>query len=186
MTSIKELAHQFIDPLPVRGKPCDAVAPETVHGVREEEAFEKRESDDGLVDVELEMTLRSGERERRLVAENPRADHRQRLGLGRIDLARHDRGTRFVFRQDQFADAAAGTARGKPYIVRDLEEVCGDGTQRAVREEQSVMRSEGLEFVGAETNGSAVMAAIFAAKASAKPRLALSPVPTAVPPWASR
>jgi hypothetical protein len=74
----------------------------------EGEAFEKRKCDDRHIDVELEMALRTGERDRRLVAENPRGDHGQRLGLGRIDLARHDRGTRFVFRQDQFADAAAG------------------------------------------------------------------------------
>jgi hypothetical protein len=39
---------------------------------------------------------------------------------------------------------------------------------------------------GAETKGSAVMAAIRAAKARSKSRFALSPVPTAVPPWASR
>ena len=43
--------HQFVDPLPVRGKPFDAMAPETVHGVREEgEAFENRECDDGLIE----------------------------------------------------------------------------------------------------------------------------------------
>jgi hypothetical protein len=54
------LPHQFIDPLPLRGKPLDAVAPETVHGVGEEdEAFEERGCDDVPIDVELEMTLRS-------------------------------------------------------------------------------------------------------------------------------
>src|ERR1700730_4588097 len=58
VTSIKP--HQFVDPLPERGKPFDAMAPETVHGVREEgEAFEKRECDDRLMEVELEMILRS-------------------------------------------------------------------------------------------------------------------------------
>jgi hypothetical protein len=36
------------------------MAPETVHGFGEEdEAFEERECDDGPIDVELEMTLRS-------------------------------------------------------------------------------------------------------------------------------
>jgi hypothetical protein len=54
------LPHQFVDPLPLRGKPFDAMAPETVHGVGEEdEAFEERGCDDGPMDVELEMTLRS-------------------------------------------------------------------------------------------------------------------------------
>ena len=54
------LPHQFVDPLPVRGKPLDAMAPETVHGFgKEDEAFEERECDDGPIDVEPEMTLRS-------------------------------------------------------------------------------------------------------------------------------
>ena len=72
------------------------------------------------------------------------------------------------FRQDQFADAAAGAARREPYVVGDPEEACRNGIERAMREEQGVMASERLEFV---RRG-----------ASAKPRLALSPVPTAVPP----
>ena len=38
---------------------------------------------------------------------------------------------------------------------------------------------------GAVTKGSPVISAIFAAIFSAKPLRVLSPVPTAVPPWAS-
>jgi hypothetical protein len=47
------------------------MALETVHGVGEGgKAFEKRERDGGLIDVELEMALRTCKRDRRLVAEN--------------------------------------------------------------------------------------------------------------------
>ena len=47
--------------------------------------------DDRLVDVELEVALRAGEGHGVVVAEHLHADHRQRLALGRVDLARHDR-----------------------------------------------------------------------------------------------
>lgn len=41
-------------------QPFDTMAPETVHGFgKEDEAFEERECDDGPIDVEPEMTLRS-------------------------------------------------------------------------------------------------------------------------------
>ena len=65
---------------------------EAVHAVgKKGEAFKKRKGDNGLIDIEFEMTLRSGEGDRRLIAEDARADHGQRLDLGRIDLAWHDR-----------------------------------------------------------------------------------------------
>ena len=72
--------------------------------------------------------------------------------------------------------------------------------QRAQNEEELVQFSrEHLADVGldpdlvssasnlsaAEVKGRPVISAMVAAKRSAKPRLALSPVPTAVPPWAS-
>ena len=58
--------------------------------------------------------------------------------------------------------------------------------ERAMREDQGVMASERFEFVRRRDERQRGVAAIFAATASAKPRLELSPVPTAVPPWASR
>ena len=113
--------HQPGDPPLVRNEPFDTMPPEAVHGVGEKrQAFEKREGNDRLIDIEFEMALRSGKSDRRLIAEDARADHGQRLGLGRIDLAWHDRRTRFVFRQDQFPDAAAGAARREPDIIGDL------------------------------------------------------------------
>ncbi|ETI86263.1 MAG: hypothetical protein Q613_PSC00297G0001, partial [Propionibacterium sp. DORA_15] len=49
-------------------------------------------SHDGLEHVELEVALRTGETDRRVIAEHAGGDHRHGLALGRVDLARHDRG----------------------------------------------------------------------------------------------
>jgi hypothetical protein len=43
--------------------------------------------------------------------------------LGRIDLARHDRRARLVFRQDQFAEAGARAGAEEADVVGDLEQV---------------------------------------------------------------
>ena len=52
-------------------------------------------------------------------------------------------------------------------------------------EHQRAVRGQRLEFIGALTNGRPVMARDPLAKSWRKARLALSPVPTAVPPCAS-
>ena len=60
MTSIKDCRINSSIRFLFAGKPFDAMAPETIHGVGEEdETFEERECDDGPTDVELEMALRS-------------------------------------------------------------------------------------------------------------------------------
>ena len=61
-----------------------------------------------LVDVELEVALAAGHRHRGVVAEHLHRHHGQRLGLGRVHLARHDARARFVGRDVELADAVAG------------------------------------------------------------------------------
>ncbi len=75
-----------------------------------------------VVDVELEMALAAGEGQRGVVAEDLDADLRQRLALGRVDLARHDRRAGLVLRQRQFAEAGARAGAEEADVVGDLEE----------------------------------------------------------------
>src|SRR5215469_2757000 len=51
-----------------------------------------------LVDVHLEIAAGAAEAHRDIVAHHLHGEHRERFALGRIDLARHDRGARLVFR----------------------------------------------------------------------------------------
>ena len=100
-----------------------------------------------LVDVELEVALAGADGDRRVVAEHPAAHHRQRLGLRRVDLARHDRGAGLVLRQDQFAEARTRSGAEQADIVGDLEQVGGECVQRAMGEGVGAMRSQRLELV---------------------------------------
>ena len=102
----------------------------------------------GLIDVELEMALAAGDRDRGVIAEHLAAHHRHRLALRRIDLARHDRGARLVLRQHQFAEARTRTRSEQADVVGDLEQACRDRIDGAVPRYIGVVRSQRLEFVG--------------------------------------
>src|SRR6185503_10442766 len=86
--------------------------------------------DDGLVDVELKIALRAGESDGVIVTEDLYGDHGERLALGRVDLPRHDRRARLVFRDPELAEAGARTAGVPADVVGDLHEGAGKRPQR--------------------------------------------------------
>ena len=76
------------------------------------------------------------------------AQHRHRLALGRVDLARHDRAARLVLGDADLAEPRA-RARGQPaHVVGDLHQRRRQRLERAVREDQRVVPGERLELVG--------------------------------------
>ena len=101
----------------------DAVVGEGDGGIGQElDGLKKVVGDHGLEDVELEMAMGTGEGDSRVVADDLGADLRDRLALGGVDLAGHDRGAGLVFRQRQFAQAGAWAGAEEPDVVGDLEE----------------------------------------------------------------
>ena len=66
-----------------------------------------------------------------MVAHHLGGDHCQHLGLGRVDLARHDRASRLILRQLQFAETAARTRTEQADVVADLCQRNGDGVEQA-------------------------------------------------------
>ena len=75
-----------------------------------------------LVDVHLEIAAGAAEADRDVVGHHLHGDHGQRFGLGRVDLARHDRGARLVLRDHQLGKAGARAARHQANVVADLVE----------------------------------------------------------------
>src|ERR1044072_9953726 len=75
-----------------------------------------------LVNVQLEIALRTAETGREIVAENLHRDHRERFALRWIYFARHDRRARLVFPQDQFTQTAARPPREPAHSVGDLHQ----------------------------------------------------------------
>ena len=106
-----------------------------------------------IVDVELEMALAAGKGERCVVAEHLDADLRQGFALGRVDLTRHDRRARLVFRQRQFAKARTRTGAEEADVVGDLEERCGCGVDGTMAEDHGIVGSQRLKLVGCGDEG---------------------------------
>ena len=99
------------------------------------------------------MPLRSGKAHRRIIADDMGAHLRQRFTLGGIDLARHDRTARFIFRQDQFPKPAARTRAQKPDIIGNFEKTCGNSFQTARDFNHGVMGRQSFKFIGRGDEG---------------------------------
>ena len=102
---------------------------------------------DRLVDVELEVALRARERHRVIVAEHLHGDHGERLALGRVDLARHDRGARLVLRDLQLGEAGARAAGVEAHVVGDLHQRAGERAHGRAGIDQLVVRGQRRELV---------------------------------------
>jgi hypothetical protein len=87
------------DPVTVGREPHDAVRRERAARVGQQpNRLEHRVRHDGLNTLSWKLPCVPANPTRRVVAEDPRDHHRHRLGLGRVDLARHDRAARLVLR----------------------------------------------------------------------------------------
>ena len=115
----------------------DAMAAKARRRIRQQaQAVEQVDSDQRLVDVELELALARRDADRHVVPHHLGADHGQRLDLRRIDLARHDRAAGLVGRQPQFAQPGAWPAAHQADVVGDLVQRHGQQPQRAVQPHQ--------------------------------------------------
>src|SRR5450631_1431021 len=91
--------HQFADARLVGADAGDAIVGERRRRVAEQaDRLQHGVGEHRLVDVELEMTLAAGHRDGGLVAEHLAAHHGERLALGRVGLAGHDRGAEHATR----------------------------------------------------------------------------------------
>ena len=126
------------------------MARETIGGVRDAGGpIGARPRDQRLEDVEFEMPLAVGEGDDGAIADHLRADHAERFDLGRIDLARHDRGAGLVLRQTQFPEPRPRSRPQQSNVARDLEQRRGQSDVRApCVNAMRVMRGDRLKFVG--------------------------------------
>ena len=94
--------------LGVRLQAGDAMLVEVAAAVGEQaDGLQQVVDDHRLEHVELQVALAGGEGNRAVVAHDLAGQHRQRLALGRVDLAGHDRAARLVGRQLHLGEAGA-------------------------------------------------------------------------------
>ena len=138
-----------IDLLAVGFDAADAVFDEAVARVGEEfDGVQIVEDDDWLEDVQLEIALRTGEADGRVIAHDLDGDHGESFGLRGIYFAGHDGGARLVFGKREFTQAAARTGSEPANVVGDFHERSGEGFQCPRGEDEFIVGGERGEFVG--------------------------------------
>ena len=132
---------------------------EAGHAVAEQpDALQQVVRDQRLEDIELEIAAGGADAQRHVIAHDLGAQHGQRLALGRIDLAGHDRAAGLVFRQAEFAQAGA-RAGGQPAdVVADLHQRDSQRLERAMHRHQAVVRGQCRELVVSAAERQAVAA----------------------------
>src|SRR5258705_6735453 len=119
----ERVTHQLGDALAPRLDAGSAVLVEARGAVGEQPyALQEIVDDEGLEYVQLEMSRGTADIDRNVVAQHLRAQHGHRFRLRGVDLARHDRAARLVFRDGNLADSGARPAREPAHVVRDLGE----------------------------------------------------------------
>ncbi len=106
-----------------------------------------------LVNVELEIPLRACESYRSGCPVNLNAYHGHGFRLCRVHLARHDGGARFVLRDRNFAQPATWAGSQPANVVRNLHERGRQRFQRALCEDNLIVRRERSELVGMGAEG---------------------------------
>ena len=89
--------------------------------------------------VEFEVALRAGEANGSGSAVDLYADHRHGFGLRWVHFARHDRRTRFILRDGQFAETTTWAGSQPANIIRNLHERRSQRFQRALCEDDLVV-----------------------------------------------
>ena len=84
-----------------------------------------------LVHIHLEIAAGATKSHRDVVGHDLHSDHRQRLGLSRVDLPRHDGRAGLVRRNFEFRETGARTTGHQPDVVGDLVKRDGQRAQRA-------------------------------------------------------
>jgi hypothetical protein len=139
----ERVVEEMVDAFAVRLDADDAMLHERTASVAQQpDRVQVIEDHYRLEDVELEVALRAGEADGRVVAHHLHGDHCHGLALGGVDLARHDGGAGLVFRQREFAQAATRAAAEPAHVVGDFHERAGERLERAAGHDERVVRGE--------------------------------------------
>ncbi|MCY1431667.1 hypothetical protein D9M71_476410 [compost metagenome] len=103
--------------------------------------------DHRLVDVELQVPLACGKAYGNVVAHDLAGDHRQRLALGRVDLAGHDRAAWLVGWQAHFGQPRTRAGAEQAQVVGQFHQGHGQGLEGAGQGGQGFVPGQRGKFV---------------------------------------
>ncbi len=106
-----------------------------------------------LVDVHFQVTAGAAEADGHVIGHHLHRDHGERLALGRIDLARHDRRPGLILGDLQLGESGTGPARHQADVVGDLVERDRQRPQRSGKLHQRIVGALNRELVGRGDEG---------------------------------
>jgi hypothetical protein len=143
------LVEELVDLLLVGLNSDNTVVLEGLHGIGKDGGrVEKVADKDGLEDVKLEVSHRSGNGDSGVVTHDLGADHGKGFTLGGVDLSGHDGRTGLVLGEVQLSETTTGTGSEETDVVSDLHEGDGKGVKSSGSLNNGIVGSEGLELVG--------------------------------------
>ncbi len=101
-----------------------------------------------LEHIELKIPLGATKSHRMVMAKHLHRHHGERLALGRVDFAGHDRGAGLILGDENFADAGARAGAIPAHVIGDFHGRAGQHAQAARGGDNGVMRREGGKFIG--------------------------------------
>ena len=141
------LVQDLVDPVLVGLDSDDTVLGETPRSVSQQsDALEQVFDQDGLEDVEFELSVRSGDRDGGVVSDDLSGDHGQGLTLGRVDLSGHDGRTGLVLGEREFTQTTSGTRSQVTDVVGNFHQGDGDGVHGSGGLNDGVVSGQGLEL----------------------------------------
>ena len=142
------------DPLTVRFQSLNAELAEVPGRVGEQgDGVEDVVDDERAEHVQLKVPAHSTNVDGHIIPHHLRAHHRQRLALGRVHLAGHDGASGLVLRQHQLAEATPRPTSQPPEIVGNLVQRGSQRLEGAMKGDQGVTPTKGLEFVVGRDKG---------------------------------
>ena len=112
-------------------------------------------NDEGLKDVQLEVTVASSDSHSHVVSDDLSADHSDGFALGGVDLSGHDGAARLVFGKAELTETAARSRSQESNIVGNFHDGDSEGVESTTQVDKSVLGGESLELVGGSDKGMA-------------------------------
>ena len=155
----ERLVQKLVNSIAVGSDTSNTVKVEGLAGVAQKSSGVEHVTDDeGLEDVELEVTAHTSNGNSSVVAHDLSADHGHSLTLSGVDLAGHDRGTRLVLGERKLTESATRARSEESNIVGDLHESASETVQSTVEMDKRILGGKSLELVG---SGSEVVTSLL-------------------------
>ena len=144
----QRLIQQLADSLAIRLNAHRAVLVKALHAIGQQtNRLQYVVDHHRTIDVKLEVTRRAAHVNRHVITHHLTAQHGHGFALGRVHFTRHNGAARLVFRNADFADAAARAGGQPAHVVGNFHQRGRKPFQRAMGMHQRITGRQRFEFI---------------------------------------